>query len=138
MSRLSKIFCGITLLTVPAIAYGGFFLLKLLAGWDESNFTSFQQSMFRAGHAHAGVLVIFSLVAQLLTDNSSLPGSFNLCIRIGFPLSAILISAGFFLSAIGTGITAPNKLITVLYVGIGVFITSTIVLGIGLLKRRPS
>src|SRR5690606_20648789 len=54
---------GIVLLTVVAIAYGGTFLLRVVRGSVPTN--DLQKSFFRAGHAHAGVLVILGLVAGL-------------------------------------------------------------------------
>jgi hypothetical protein len=55
--------------------------------------------MFRAGHAHAGVLVILSLVHQLLADAAyPAPGSAFWVARLGVPLAAVLVPMGFFLS----------------------------------------
>lgn len=96
MSSSAKFTCGIILLTVPAIAYGGYFLLTILTGTDTSQLTDFQQAMFRAGHAHAGVLVILALVAQLLTDHAGLNNNTERLVRNGFPFAAIFVSGGFF------------------------------------------
>lgn len=136
MSRLSKLFCGITLLTVPTIQYGGYFLLTLVAGWSTASLTDFQRSMFRSGHAHAGFLVILALVAQFLADHARLPITLSWVVRIGFPLAAVLVSGGFFGAAAGSNVTQPNQLIAILYAGIGVLTLSTIVLGIGLLRSH--
>ena len=62
MTPVSKLMCGIILLTVPTIEYGGYFLLSILSGKQKIALTDFQKSMFRAGHAHAGVLVILALL----------------------------------------------------------------------------
>jgi hypothetical protein len=61
---------------------------------------SLRQNFFRAGHAHAGVIVILSLVCQLLADGAVLPDPLLWAVRIGVPLSAILISSGFFFSVL--------------------------------------
>lgn len=63
--------CGIVLLTVVAIAYGGTFLLRVRAGDVATN--ELQRASFRAGHAHAGVLVILGLVVQILTAQPGVP-----------------------------------------------------------------
>ncbi|MGC2109984.1 MAG: hypothetical protein WA655_10740 [Candidatus Korobacteraceae bacterium] len=55
-----------------------------------------RQNFFRAGHAHAGVIVILSLVCQLLADGAMLPGSVVWLVRVGVPLAAILMPLGFF------------------------------------------
>ena len=137
MSYLTKVFCGVTLILVPTIQYGGYFLLQLLSGrYSSLELTEFQRAMFRAGHAHAGVLVILSLIAQILIEHASLASSLELFLRFGFPLSAILISGGFFGGSIGPQITEPTKLIYLLYIGIGLLALCLVILGISLIKNK--
>ena len=136
MTTLTKLFCGITLLTVPSIQYGGYFLLTVLSGTAKISLTDFQKSMFRAGHAHAGVLVILSLIAQILIDHAGVNYSIGLVLRIAFPLSAILISAGFFASAIGNNLSRPNSKIWILYTGILLLAIALITLGTSLIISR--
>ena len=57
-----------------------------------------RQNFFRAGHAHAGVIVILSLICQVLADAAILSTPMLWFVRIGVPLAAILISSGFFFS----------------------------------------
>lgn len=135
MTSISKLMCGITLLTVPTIAYGGYFLLTVLAGYEKIQLTDFQKAMFRAGHAHAGVLVILSLIAQLLLDNTQMSFGLELAARIAFPLAAILISGGFFASAAGRGLNQPNQFIVILYGGAIVLVAGLIVVGVALIKN---
>jgi hypothetical protein len=137
MSSISKLMCGIILLSVPTIQYGGYFLLQLLSGkYNELGLNTFQRSMFRTGHAHAGVLVILALIAQILVDHARLPRSWEWVARIGFPLAAILISAGFFGGAAGKGLTEPTKLIWILYAGVFVLFIALLTLGIGLIRSN--
>lgn len=134
MSSLTKLFCGIILLSVPTIQFGGYFMLTILSGKSKLPFTDFQKSMFRAGHAHAGVLVILALIAQILTDYAALSKPLELTVRIGFALAAVLISGGFFGAAAGKNISKPTSLISILYTGIFVLAASVITLGIALIK----
>lgn len=134
MTSISKLLCGITLLTVPSIQYGGYYLLTILMGRDGQQLTDFQRSMFRAGHAHAGVLVILALVGQLLLDQASAAPWLLWVARIGFPLAAVLVSAGFFGAAGGRGITQPTSLIAVLYAGVVVLGVSVVIAGVGLIR----
>jgi cytochrome bd-type quinol oxidase subunit 1 len=134
MSSLSKLLCGLILLTVPSIQYGGYYLLTLLAGQTGQELTDYQRSMFRAGHAHAGVLVILALVGQLLLDAARLPSWLTWVARLGFPLAAILVSGGFFAAAIGRGVTQPTPWIAVLYVGAALLAVAVVLTGIGLLR----
>ena len=96
MSRISRLFCGLILLTIPTIEFGGYFLLNVISGNEgDLALSEFQKSMFRAGHAHAGVLVILSLIAIILSDYAHLSKPLLSLVRVGFPLSAILVSGAF-------------------------------------------
>lgn len=134
MSYEAKLMCGIILLTVPTIQFGGYFLLSVLSGkYDKAEFTPFQKSMFRAGHAHAGVLVLLSLICELLLDELALNTGIVWGLRSAFPLSAILVSGGFFAGAAGKGVTKPQKGIALLYGGVVILAVALVVSGIGLL-----
>jgi hypothetical protein len=134
MTPTAKLMTGIILLTMPSIQYGGYFLLQVLGGrQNQLQLTIFQKSMFRAGHAHAGVLVILAILVQLLTDYVQFPNWLEWGVRVGFPFSAILISGGFFASAIGQGIQQPNKNIRILYVGVFLLAAVLLILGVGLI-----
>jgi hypothetical protein len=122
---------GILLLAVVAVEFGGTYLLRIVRG--KETVTPFQVSFSRAGHAHAGVLVILSLVVQPFVDASGLAGIWETAARSGIPVAAVLMSAGFFLSSAGTGRTAPSRLILVLYVGIASLTLGVVSLGVGLL-----
>ncbi len=134
MTEHAKHICGVILITVPSIQYGGYFLLRILSGKFNQPLTDFQRSMFRAGHAHAGVLVILAIIAQLLIDNANVSSPVEWFLRLGFPLAAILVSGGFFASASSRGAREPNSLIAVLYSG--VFLLAAVALGLGIALVR--
>jgi hypothetical protein len=69
MTDATKLIAGLLLIVMPTIEYGGTFLLGVLSR-KYAGFTEFQRSMFRAGHAHAGVLTVLTLVALLFTDQA--------------------------------------------------------------------
>src|SRR5258708_27211007 len=97
-----------------------------------------RENFFRAGHGHAGVIVILSLVCQVLADSADLPSLLVWFVRIGVPLAAILISAGFFFSMLPPTATQPNGAISLIYVGAVVLAISVITLGVGLIRiPRP-
>jgi hypothetical protein len=127
--------CGIILITVPTIQYGGYFLLTSLmnksSGYMEN---PLRQNFFRAGHAHAGVIVILSLICQLLVDSAVLPNGLMWMVRLGVPLAAILISAGFFFSVLSPTASQPTHAVSFIYIGAIVLAISVVTLGIGLLK----
>ncbi|WP_372697601.1 hypothetical protein [Arthrobacter sp. JSM 101049] len=121
---------GVVLLAVVAIAYGGTFVLRVVSGKQPAN--ELQKSFFRAGHAHAGVLVVLGLVVLLLMDAAAVPALFCYAAD-GVLISAILMPAGFFLSVIGRNPQKPNGLIALLWAGGALLTVSLVVGGIGLL-----
>ena len=134
MTFESKLMCGIILITIPSIEYGGHFLLTVLSGkFNKIEFNAFQKAMFRAGHAHAGVIVILSLVCQLLADQVALPLGVTWFVRAAIPTSALLISGGFFFSSMSPNATRPNKLVALIYTGALLLAAGLITLGGGLL-----
>lgn len=60
MDDTIKLFTVIVLIALPTVMYGGFSLLQLRI---RGKLDEFQQTYFRAGHAHAGVLLVMSLAA---------------------------------------------------------------------------
>jgi hypothetical protein len=137
MTRETRLMCGIILITVPTIQYGGYFLLTSLmnkgSGYMEN---PLRQNFFRAGHAHAGVIVILSLVCQILADAAVLPNPLLWAVRIGVPLSAILISSGFFFSVLPPTATQVSGAVALIYAGAVILAFSVVSLGVGLLRHQ--
>jgi hypothetical protein len=135
MTREARLMSGIILITVPTIQYGGYFLLTSLmnksSGYMEN---PLRQNFFRAGHAHAGVIVILSLICQMLADAAVLPVPLLWFVRIGVPLSAILISAGFFFSVLPPTATQASGAVSLIYAGALILAVGAVTLGIGLLR----
>jgi hypothetical protein len=74
MTREARMMAGVILITVPTIQYGGYFLLTQLVDRASGYMQNpLRQKFFRAGHAHAGVIVLLSLICQLLADGAALP-----------------------------------------------------------------
>lgn len=117
ISPVAAIVCGVVLVTVLGIAYGGTFLLRVVSGGFA--FTPFQQAFFRAGHAHAGALVTLGLVVVLLLGAAGADGAWSV-LGYGVLASAILIPGGFFAAAGGRERTRPNGFVWILWVGVAV------------------
>jgi len=135
MTDATKLMAGLLLITVTTSEYGGTFLLSLLSG-KQPEFTDFQRSLFRAGHAHAGVLVILALVSLLFTEQTKLSTPIAWAVRVGFVAAPVLVSAGFFGAALGDGRTRPSGLIALLWIGVFVLGGSLVTLGIDLIQAR--
>jgi hypothetical protein len=131
LSSDTRTTAGILLLTLVAVEYGGFVMLRIVRGQQPA--TEFQRSFARAGHAHAGVFVVLALVGQILADAAELDGLDETVARGGIWLAAVLFPAGFFLSSAGRGRTEPNRLIVLLYAGIASLTLGVVTLGIGLI-----
>jgi len=121
---------GIVLLTVPFIAYGGTFLLRVATAGVPTN--DLQKSFFRAGHAHAGVLVILGLVATLYVDLAGVEGMWS-TLTNGILVAAILMPAGFFLSVIGRDPQRPSRVVGLVWLGALSLTIGVISAGLGLL-----
>jgi hypothetical protein len=131
LARNTRTTIGILLLTLLAVEYGGYFMLRTVRG--RRQVTAFQQSFFRAGHAHAGVLVILSIVSLLVADAANVSGPLSFFARNGIWIAAILMPAGFFLSASGRDVKQPNRFVILLYLGIASLSLGVLSLGISLL-----
>src|ERR687898_2645258 len=125
---------GILLITVPTIALGGAALLTMIGRRDPGYLDNeVRQNLFRAGHAHAGVLVLLALVGQLYVDQTDLSSGTRTLVRTGFALAPILISAGFFLSVLPPRAERPSRMITLVYLGALLLAAATVTLGVSLL-----
>jgi hypothetical protein len=140
MTREARMMSGIILITVPTIQYGGYFLLTSLMNKGSGYMDNpLRQNFFRAGHAHAGVIVILSLICQILADGAALSTPLLWLVRIGVPLSAILISSGFFFSVLPPATTRASGAVYLIYAGALVLAVGVVTLGIGLLRStQPS
>ena len=135
MSRESRRLAGIILILVPAVAFGGASLLAMIMGGTPGYLDNeVRQALWRAGHAHAGVLLILALVGLRYADETALRGGWLWLARHGIPSAAILMPAGFFLSVLDPAATAPNALIGLVYAGGALLVASVLTLGVGLLR----
>ena len=131
MSDESRILAGILFLSLVTVETGGLYLVKL---WkDAAGATPFQIGFARAGHAHAGVLLVLGLLCQLYVDQAGLSGGWEWIARSGVPIAAILMPGGFFAASAGAGRTKPNGFIAMVFAGGAVMAVGLATLGIGLL-----
>ena len=128
----ARVTAGIVMLTIVGIESGGVFLLRIATGRE--SVTDFQKTFFRAGHAHAGVFVTLGLVCLLLAETTSLDGFWRWLAGTGVLAAAILLPAGFFLSAAGSGRTEPNRWKVLFPAGIAVLAAGVVTLAVGLLR----
>ena len=135
MSRESRMFGGILLVILPTVMYGGLTLLYALTrnvpGYNDN---PLRHDLWRAGHAHAGVYLVLSLVMLRYVDEAMLSPFWKWLARTGAPIAAILIPAAFFLSVASPTAKEPNGLMNLAYIGAMIFAAAVLSLGVGLLR----
>jgi hypothetical protein len=133
MSQDARFMCGLSLILIPTIVYGGLTILGVISGRQfgvpgPKNLSGAQIALYRAGHAHAGVLTLLALFIQIAADYAVLPSSLLWSLRIGAIAASILVSGGFFAMA------HVRSLRFVLYVGAALVAFTTLTVGIGLIR----
>lgn len=135
MSTDSLHFAGAVLITVPAIAFGGARLLRMIFRREPGYLDNpVRQNLWRAGHAHAGVLVILTLVGLLLVDQADLSSNLRWLVRYALVAGPILMPLGFFLSIASPRAQSPNQLIYLVPLGGVSLSVGAVILGLGLLS----
>jgi hypothetical protein len=126
---------GILLVVLPTVMYGGlsllFFLTRGAPGYVNN---PLRHDLWRAGHAHAGVYLILSLVILRYVDEAVLPPFWKWLARTGAPIAAILIPAAFFLSVVSPIAKEPNGLLSLAYIGAAFLAGAVLTLGVGLIR----
>jgi uncharacterized membrane protein len=136
MSYESRRLAGILLIVLPTVAFGGVSLLRMLIGDPEYMENELRQDLWRAGHAHAGVLLVLSLVLLRYVDEAVLSDRLKGFVRVSVPIAAILLPLAFFLSVLSPDAEEPNALINLAFVGAIFLMAGVFTLGIGLIRRE--
>ena len=90
-----RIFEIISWFSLPTVMFGGFSLLRLLT--KGRTLTPFQVTCFRAGHAHAGVLLLMSLLYYRYLVETTYSENSRLLLCVGLVVGILAQSGGFFL-----------------------------------------
>jgi hypothetical protein len=97
MSATAHVICGVLLLISITVMFGGFSLLRLgLAG----RLTPEQSQKFRAGHAHAGVLSVLTILVVDLSDRAGLSSDSLWLLTAALVVSVLAQSGGFFIAIV--------------------------------------
>lgn len=95
MSQPVQLFAVIVLVSLPTVMFGGFALLRLLLKTDK--LSEFQRTYFRAGHAHAGVLLVMTLAALSFLDRADFGSAARWAVCVLLAIGVIAQSGGMFL-----------------------------------------
>ena len=100
----TRLFAIISLIALPTVMYGGYSLRRLMERAE--GLTEFQQTYFRAGHAHAGVLLVLSLVYYQYLARTTVSSGMKWLACAVLVVGILAQSGGFFLHmAVGE----PNR-----------------------------
>jgi hypothetical protein len=135
MTAQSRRYASIILIVLPTVMYGGASLLSLLYNDPQYMLNPLRQTLFMAGHAHAGVLLILSIFALRYGNEANLSITWKNVVRNFIPSPAILMPAGFFFSELKPTATEPNAFIYCTYVGAVILAIGELTLGIGLVRK---
>lgn len=138
LSPHSRRLAGVLLIALPTVVYGGTTLLTFLVGDPGFVENALRRDLWRAGHAHAGVLLLLALIVLRYVDEANLSDRLKGVVRHAVPAAAILLPAAFFLSVLSPDTTEPNALINLAYLGAVSLAVGLLMLGIGLVRRLPT
>ena len=125
-----RVFSIIAWIAIPTVMYGGYALLGMLT---HGELTPFQQTFFRAGHAHAGVLLLMSLLYHHYLEQTNLGPAIKVVAAVLVLVGILAQSGGFFLHmAIGQP-GAPSLGTTITSLGAVLLVVSILILVYGLI-----
>lgn len=90
-----RVLAIISWIALPTVMYGGYSLLGFLT--RGGRLSAFQEQYFRAGHAHAGVLLLMSLLYYLFLGRTNFTPGMQVAAFALLFIGALAQSGGFFL-----------------------------------------
>jgi len=128
-----RLFSIIAWIAIPTVMFGGYSLLGLLT---RSGLSEFQQTFFRAGHAHAGVLLLMSLLYHYYMEQTSLSPAIQVGAAVVVLVGILAQSGGFFLHMLIGQPGAPSLGTTVTSLGAALLAAAALVLVYGLITAK--
>ncbi|MEV5298478.1 hypothetical protein [Amycolatopsis methanolica] len=95
LSGSTQLFTVIALVSLPTVMFGGYSLLALLR---KRKLTDGQRAYFRAGHAHAGVLLVLALITLQLVAAGGLGAAGQWVVCLLLLVGILAQSGGMFLN----------------------------------------
>ena len=129
-----RIWIVLSWIALPTVMFGGYSLLRLINLGDR--LTPSQATWFRAGHAHAGVLLLMSLLYFLFLDRTTLGPAAKQVGCIAMFAGILAQSGGFFLHMIIGQPNAPSIGTTITTAGAALLAVAVGILIYGLLTTR--
>lgn len=96
----------LALVALPSVAYGGWALLTFITGRE--GLSPAQQRFFRDGHAHAGVLLVLSLVYFSYLPDTDFSDALQWVAGLTMLVGVLAQAGGFFVHMAAGGQSAPS------------------------------
>jgi hypothetical protein len=132
----TRLLPALVLFALVTVEFGGWSLLGLLTQRDA--LSPFEEQFFRAGHGHAGVLLVLSLVFFVFLGRTGFTDRAQWVLGLGLLAGVLLQSGGFFLHMLvgEEGSSSAGTWVTRL--GAVLIAAALVALGVGLLRARDS
>ena len=128
----TRVLPAVSVLSLISVEYDGWALLGFLTGRGQLG--HFREQFFRAGHAHAGVLLVLSLAYFLHLDRTGYSDGVK-WLAGSFLLAGIMAQSGGFFIHFGLGKANRSSVGTVVTrLGAVLIAVALIILAVGLLK----
>jgi hypothetical protein len=136
-TEVLPIFGVLALLTV---AIGGWALLRFLTGspapgGGDAEEIGRRLRFFRAGHAHAGVLIVLSLVYFIYLDRADYSNGVDWIVGLVLVGGALMQSSGFFVHMGAGAPERPTAGTTITRIGAILIAVALVTLAVGLIKE---
>ena len=127
-----RVWIIVSWIALPTVMFGGASLLRLI---NRGNVLSqFQVNSFRAGHAHAGVLLVMSLLYYIFLDQTGLSVLVKHLASAALLLGILAQSGGFFVHMLVGQEHQPSLGTATTVAGAALLVSSVIALVYGLLN----
>ena len=113
MTGTSRRVAGVLLIIMPAVVFGGVSVLSLLIAVPGYTENPLRQDLWRAGHAHAGVLLVLSLVYFIYLERAGYSEGMQWLAGLLLLVGVLAQSGGFFVH-LGVGQEGRSSAGTVL------------------------
>lgn len=123
---------ALVLFAIVTVEFGGWSLLGFLTSQD--SLTPFQEQFFRAGHGHAGVLLILALVFLIIMERTAFSAKTQLWLSLTLLVGVVFQSGGFFLHMLAGEENAASAGTLITRLGAILLAVALVGLGVGVLR----
>lgn len=134
LSGPGGVLAAISWLILIGVMYGGYALLGLLTG---AEIDDHHEQFFRAGHGHAGVLMMLAIIYALCLSRTGWSSSRQVWSWLIFLFGGLVLSGSFFLH-MGIGEAGQGTVATSVMAPVGALIVAAgvIILAVGLIRPQ--